>query len=320
MGVASRFTSDTSRSQSALVLFPGALGDLICFLPSLAALLRRHAAGGVTLVAKPEWLPLLRLPADSMISIDRAEIADLFANAAPIRPTTRALLGGRSRSYSWTGAGDPAFAERLAAISGGHAGVYPFRGMRPAEHAVDYYARCAAVDPAPFASLLRTDDAWFDELARQLDLAGCPLFVVHAGSGSPAKNWTGFAELAECWKQRAGKQARVILLSGPAESPAASFELVPQTVPLRDLALPQVAALLQHCDLYAGNDSGISHLAGAVGARGVVVFGSSDPSVWRPRSARLTVVHEPTECSRCGPGLLCTHRVTVRRAAKPLGI
>jgi ADP-heptose:LPS heptosyltransferase len=51
-----------------------------------------------------------------------------------------------------------------------------------------------------------------------------------------------------------------------------------------------VAALLSQADLYLGNDSGISHLAGAVGARGVVLFGPTRPHQWRPLGGNLLVV------------------------------
>jgi len=49
----------------------------------------------------------------------------------------------------------------------------------------------------------------------------------------------------------------------------------------------EVAALLSVADLYLGNDSGISHLAAAVGAFGVALFGPTDPRSWRPLSQRM---------------------------------
>lgn len=56
------------------------------------------------------------------------------------------------------------------------------------------------------------------------------------------------------------------------------------------LSLGQVGALLSRADLYVGNDSGVSHLAGAVGARGVVLFGPTSPEQWRPLGGILVVV------------------------------
>ena len=112
-----------------LVLFPGALGDFVCFLPTLAGLLQRHG-GPLTLVAKPELCALLSLAEATFISIDRREIADLYGDGE-IAKDTRDLLGGRSHAYSWTGAVVPSFATRLAAITTGPTHVFQFRGMGP---------------------------------------------------------------------------------------------------------------------------------------------------------------------------------------------
>ncbi len=312
MSDASRFTFHASRF---LVFFPGALGDLICFLPTLAALIQRHGSEP-TLVTKPEWQELLAVPNASTVSIDRSEVADLFTSARPLRESTKDLFGAHSHAYSWTGASEPAFAERLAAVVGGSSSVYRFRGMAAGEHAVDYYARCAGVDPLPFAQFLRVDTDWFASFRQRHDLTG-RLLVVHPGSGSPAKNWTGFADLVGRWQQRPGERDRIIALRGPAEEGVDKFECA---LPLGNLTLPQVAALLKGCDAYAGNDSGISHLAGAVGTRGVVLFGSTDPDTWAPRNGRLKVIHAPATCASCGPSRFCTHRLSIDRVAALLDL
>ena len=41
---------------------------------------------------------------------------------------------------------------------------------------------------------------------------------------------------------------------------------------------------------YVGNDSGITHLAAAVGAATVAIWGPTDRRVWAPRGARVSVV------------------------------
>lgn len=305
------------RVPRALVLFPGALGDLICFLPALAGLIRHHG-GRFTLVIKPEWQELLAFPDASIVSIDRAEIADLFTADRPVRAETSALLGDHDVAYSWTGASEPVFATRLATIVSGPVHVHPFRAMRPGEHAVDYYARCAGVEPAPFREFLRCDSDWLAALRRRHDLKGRRLLVVHAGSGSPSKNWSGFAALAADWRRQAGEWATVVCLQGPAEADPSPAGEIAGAVCLRDLTLPQVAALLNACDLYAGNDSGISHLAGAVGARGVVLFGSTDPATWAPRGGGLRILQGGEECGVCGPNRFCTHRLGVGTVATAL--
>jgi ADP-heptose:LPS heptosyltransferase len=82
-------------------------------------------------------------------------------------------------------------------------------------------------------------------------------------------------------------------------------------VELENLNLDRVAAVLERADLYLGNDSGISHLAGIVRARGVVVFGASDSATWRPLGDGLVVASARPNCHSCGTERLCTHRLSV---------
>ncbi|MFQ5667034.1 MAG: glycosyltransferase family 9 protein [Candidatus Binatia bacterium] len=295
---------------SALVLFPGALGDFICFLPTLVGLRQRHR-GALLLVARPSLLALLRSPDVTTTSIDRREIADLFVPGTSVAAGTRELLSGFAQVYSWTGFGNAELAPRAARVTGGQIRVYPFRGMRAGEHAVDYYARCAGLVVRPLAAAaIRTDSAWTSErlpLSRELD--GRDVLVVHPGSGSRRKNWQGFSAAIQSWQAHRG--GLVVLLHGPAETEH-DVGVDARTVRLHDLSLPQVAGLLRRSTLYLGNDSGVSHLAGALGARGVVIFGPTDPAAWAPRGRGLRVVSAPTPCARCRPDVFCIHRLPVQ--------
>ncbi|HJT27810.1 MAG TPA: glycosyltransferase family 9 protein [Pyrinomonadaceae bacterium] len=67
-----------------------------------------------------------------------------------------------------------------------------------------------------------------------------------------------------------------------------------------DLSLPEVTALAAQSQLFVGNDSGIAHIAAAVGTPAVVIFGSSNLSHWRPwNSAPAEVVFEEMPCQPC---------------------
>src|SRR5437899_3298062 len=74
------------------------------------------------------------------------------------------------------------------------------------------------------------------------------------------------------------------LRAGPAE---AGVEALHGAL-LRDLPLADLAAVLAPAALYVGNDSGVSHLAGAVGAAGLVLFGPTQARRWRPLAGSLT--------------------------------
>jgi heptosyltransferase-3 len=72
----------------------------------------------------------------------------------------------------------------------------------------------------------------------------------------------------------------------------------------RNLPLPHLAALLENT-VFVGHDSGISHIAAAVGARCVLLFGPTDPTVWAPANENATVLRAPEG----NLGLLATDRV-----------
>ena len=64
-------------------------------------------------------------------------------------------------------------------------------------------------------------------------------------------------------------------------------------LPAHDLPLDQLAALLARTGLHLGNDAGVSHLAAAVGAPTVCLFGPTDASCWAPLGPRVRVVLAP---------------------------
>ncbi len=67
-------------------------------------------------------------------------------------------------------------------------------------------------------------------------------------------------------------------------------------------SLPELAAVMERCALYVGNDSGPMHIAAALGIPTVGIYGSSSPDRTSPRSpdgALHTVVSADFECSPC---------------------
>ena len=54
--------------------------------------------------------------------------------------------------------------------------------------------------------------------------------------------------------------------------------------------LYELGTWLATAAVYVGNDSGISHLAAAVGTPVITLFGPTDPAIWAPRGVRVTVL------------------------------
>jgi len=136
---------------------------------------------------------------------------------------------------------------------------------------------------------------------------GGPTVCIHPGSGGVKKCWPpeGFADLIMGLAARGGYSFRILL--GPAEE--GGYDewtrgrlggLGSRVVTARGLPLHEVAGLLAAGSFYIGNDSGISHLAAALGLPGVVIFGPTDPCLWRPWGEGMRVVASDRECAPCG--------------------
>jgi heptosyltransferase III len=103
--------------------------------------------------------------------------------------------------------------------------------------------------------------------------------VIHPFSGSAKKNWPldRFRKLARELEQT----MPVEWCAGPDDPP------LEHAVRFDDLY--ELACWLSRASLYAGNDSGITHLAAAVGIPVLALFGPTDPAVWAPRGANVRV-------------------------------
>jgi ADP-heptose:LPS heptosyltransferase len=77
-------------------------------------------------------------------------------------------------------------------------------------------------------------------------------------------------------------------LPGPVEWCAAPREPLPGAVKIDNLY--ELACWIAGARLFIGNDAGITHMAAAVGAPVVAIFGPTDPRMWGPRGDRVKIV------------------------------
>lgn len=272
-----------NRPDRVLVIFPGALGDLICLAPTLWALRRRHPEASLELMARDELvrLAISRLGIDRGESIDRREVGRLFIDAdltGPLRP-----FSDYARIYSFFGAKNPTFRKMLTA--GAVDAKVSFHLFRPvnAGHVAIAYLESIGEPATPLESrlhLLGSDlDAASERLAR-LGLHPDDFVLIFPGSGSPAKNWgvENFVAMA----RRVSRKIPVLFIVGPAETQLEPRLRTTGFPVLSELELPTVAALASRSRLFVGNDSGVSHLAAAAGAPGLVIFGPTEVWRWRP--------------------------------------
>ena len=128
--------------------------------------------------------------------------------------------------------------------------------------------------------------------------------VFHITASKAPRTWhpDRFAQVAEELREGAGLQT--VLVGAPQDAPvhAAFQQGCPSALDLAGaLSLRGTAALLERCGLFVGNDSGPMHIASAVGAKVVAIFGPGSPAKTAPLlpSGRLRVVAAGLPCSPC---------------------
>jgi ADP-heptose:LPS heptosyltransferase len=239
-----------------LLIRPGAIGDFIVSLPALEFLRDDYTE---VWAATPN-VPLARF-ADrarsiSSVGLDRLGIVD----AADVVDR----LGHFDSIHSWYGAARPEFRQLV-----GQLGLpFTFYEALPSGplHAVDFYLQQTG---APLGATPHIEC----RLTRRTELA-----ILHPFASNPAKRWSleNFRALAA----KLEHHRRVQWCRGPEEE-LDHAHLVDN--------LYELGAWLATASGYIGNDSGISHLAAAVGTPVIALFGPTNPTVWAPRGERVTV-------------------------------
>lgn len=253
-----------------LVIHTGGLGDFLLACPAIAHLAQ---AGPVVLAGNRERLDLAvagRI-AEKAVSLEEIDFGSAFS--VPSERFKRALAG-YERAVIWMrDTGEIACVFREAGIPE----VRCFPGLPPegwTRHASEYFLECVGAPPAPPFRLT------MPAVSPPLDI------VIHPGSGSARKNWP--LDRFEALSRSLIQQGRpVTWCAGPAEK----LDSVALAWPcLRVESLPALAERLAQAMLYIGNDSGITHLAAAVGCPTVGLFGPTDPAIWAPRGRHVHIL------------------------------
>lgn len=241
-----------------LLIRPGAIGDFIVSLPAM-----EHLRASYTEVWTPEAnLPLVRF-ADARRSIISSGLDRLgLLPAADVVARLRQF----DSIISWYGANRPEF-RQLVTDAGLPFQFFPALPQTSATvHAVDHY--CAQVG-APTGAIPYLDTGTIEPHQ---------YVVLHPFASREDKRWPGGADFSL-------RGLNLVKLRGPEEHlPGATF--IPN--------LFELARYLAGARAYIGNDSGITHLAAAVGIPTIALFGPTDPAVWAPRGRQVRVIRGET--------------------------
>jgi len=298
-----------------LVRLPNWLGDLVLAWPVLEAAASPSAP---LILAGPEaFRPLVepRFPKARYLAVSRAR---RWASVGAIRragPAKAILLTDSLSSalLAWLAR----VPERIGHDAEGRGLLLTKRvprlgRARTASRVSEYQALAAAAGLAPPSSTPRLSalPSDFAGAARLLEGAGIPRrgYVVAAPGASfgPAKQWEP-ARFAGAVAGMAGLGDRALVVVGAAEDRDASAAVLEGAraarIPCADLSgrtrLPDLVGILAGADAVLSNDSGVMHVAAALGRPTVAVFGSTSP-VWTSLSAPwVTNLYAAYPCSPC---------------------
>jgi ADP-heptose:LPS heptosyltransferase len=287
---------------NALLIHAGAIGDFIMSLRIVAAL-RAAGAEKVTVLGKPE-IASIALPGggvDAVLDINQGGYHTLFSAESSLPSAIAKALSRFDLAVDMLGGPDGRPIVKLR-----QAGIPRVIGIDPrprptwAGHISDQWLadlRTAGIDACPGPPAIRLPEDRIDHGRRLLEDAagrqGGRFVIVHPGSGSRQKCWPSarFAELAQ-HLNAAGHS--VVFILGPVEmerfilTEITGLNAIAPTI--TNSSLPSGVDLLAAASLYIGNDSGMSHLAAALGTPIVTIFGPTSPTLWMPMGDRVTCV------------------------------
>jgi heptosyltransferase-2 len=299
--------------ERVIVRLPNWLGDTVMAVPTLRAV--RSGRPDAQILAAGPWVSILAGQGlvDVLVTYPRA-----WSGRLRVADTVRAFAGETvillpSSVEAALAARYWGARRRIGFADGLRFGLLTDRLDFPAprRHQIDEYLMLAerfGVEPITREPRLETPDA-DSEPCRQvralLHEAGVarprtPLIGIHLGAEyGPAKVW-GVGRLRELCRHVSEGGAHPLLLGAPAD--AARADAVAAVAPVASLVGKDhpglLPALLAELDVLVSGDTGVAHLAAALGTAVVTLFGPTDPALSAPRGA-ARVVRNPVPCAPC---------------------
>jgi heptosyltransferase II len=286
-----------------LVVAPNWIGDALMAQPLLARLHEKRPGTRIDVLAPPWVAPVAR----RMPEVSEVLEAPLRHGALQLRSRWRLGRTLKQRAYdqaivlpnTWKSALVPLFAGialRSGYIGESRYGLLNVTYRNEAAPMREHYARLAqapGTQPAQPLPVPRLRVAT-DEISRTRQKFGLPNAYVVLCPGAeygPAKRWPYFAALAERMR------APAVLLGSASDLAAAQgvrgANLVGRTT------LDEAIVLIAGAQAVVSNDSGLMHVAAALGRPQVALYGSSSPQHTPPANDAARVLWLHIECSPC---------------------
>lgn len=278
-----------------LVIRGGAIGDFIVTLPVFAALremfpetgLEAVAYSGVAQLAKESGL------VDDYRSIESRQFAGFFAGKGDLDKDWSTYFNQFAIIISYLYDPDEHLQSNIKRVCEAQFIQGPHRpdekqNIHATEVLLKPLERVAIIGPDPVPKLRLKEAEGLPKVPGERWLA------IHPGSGSESKNWPLASWLELIRKVLTETSWKLLVIGGEADGQ--KLEAIQNVLTaergriLRNTALVSVAQALQQADGYVGHDSGVSHMAAAVGVPGVLLWGPSNRQIWGPKRENVKIV------------------------------
>ncbi len=288
-----------------LIIRGGALGDFILTLPVIQTLKKNFPSSQIDLIGDPRYSLLAKNCVSRIDSLTDKKWIPLYVDS-PIRKELKNYLQKFDLIISYIGYSKHVFNSHLKKIKGKgfiHCNSSPIDlRVHITEHLLTSLKNLKIKQIySPKIELDKKAKKYALKFWEGKELYLKRVVAIHPGSGSTKKRWPleKFVELANFLKEK--ETTNIIFVLGEAEYDLRKklSQLSDEIIIISDINVVGLASILGRCSLYIGNDSGVTHLASALGIPIIALFGPTDPKKWGPKGEKVNIIYHKIPCSPC---------------------
>jgi heptosyltransferase-2 len=267
------------------------MGEFVLTLPVFAALRGQFPEARIEVLGYPRIAELARAAGlvDGVRSIETRAAAGFFGRGMPLDEELSDYFAGFSVIFSYLYDPDGVFQVNVCRVS---AAQFIAGRARPDEGAL-LHASETFLKPLERLAIFDVDPAPKLVLPRAA-MKGAATVAIHPNAETGPRAWpeAKWRNLAAAILEKTGY--RVLLIGDEAQ--ARGLERMKAELPAGRVILAgsgkleELAAMLGGCAGFVGHDSGVTHLAAALGVPCVAVWGNSNAALWQPRGENVVVL------------------------------
>jgi heptosyltransferase-3 len=301
-----------------VIVNPGALGDCILVLPLAEYMIKTLSLTSVDIIGKSDYVDFCpgRTSIRSTRAIDTIQFHRFFVEEDDFTIEGRSdplvsVFTGYEWIVSFLGEAETDFEKNLIftiySTQSAEISILPmFAPEGNTGHIADFYIQKFIQEnglegpeytfnhKGTLITPINTDLQWGRQLLASVGLnPDAKTVVIQPGSGGKYKCWhlDNYCKIAS---DLADNNYQPLFLLGPAEqerfSQSEKDRLCNVGKMIFSLNIKQVMQLLSTSHGYIGNDSGVTHLAGAMGVKTLAIFGPTSPDVYKPVGPKVTTI------------------------------